>query len=83
MPRVANGVEVRCKRALASSRAAVVEALVDLVAGTGKSCGKKYNVLAMRSARVRGMVPSIYTVGAPDAAVVGCLVYYNSRAWRC
>ena len=34
---------------------------------------------------VRGgyKVPYIYTVGGPGAAVVGCIVYYDMRAWRC
>ena len=36
-PSVANGVGVGCKRALASARAAVVAALVELTDGTGKS----------------------------------------------
>ena len=54
-PSVANGVGVRCKRALANAWAAVVVALVELQAGTGQSCGKNSTVLALRSARVRGM----------------------------
>ena len=54
-PRVANGVGVGCKRSLANARAAVVAALVELPSGTGQSCGKYATVLAMRSARVRGM----------------------------
>ena len=33
--------------------------------------------------RGRSEVPSIYTVGAPGAAFVGCIMYYDSRAWRC
>ena len=36
-PSVANGVGVGCKKALASARAAVVAALVELTDGTGKS----------------------------------------------
>ena len=55
LPSIANGVGVGCKRALASARAAVVEALVELPDGTGQSCGKNSTALAMRSARVRGM----------------------------
>ena len=72
-------------------------ALVELPAGTAQSCGKNYTVFgdafctiawdvdAMTSVVVRGgsEVPSIYTVGGPGAAVVGYLVYYDSRAWRC
>ena len=49
-PSVANGVLVGCKRTSANVRAAVVAALVQLLARTGKSCGKKPTVLAMRSA---------------------------------
>ena len=39
----------------------------------------------MASVVLRGgsKVPTIYTVEGPSAAVVGCLVYYDSRAWRC
>ena len=55
LPRFANGVRVGCKRASSNVRASVVAALVELPAGTGKSCGKNSTVLAMRSARVRGM----------------------------
>ena len=54
-PSVANGVGVGCKRASASARTAAVAVLVELPAGTGKSCGKNSTVLAMRSAQVRGM----------------------------
>ena len=54
-PSVANGVEVGCKRALASARAAAVAALVELPDGTGQSWGGDSTVLAMRSARVRVM----------------------------
>ena len=35
--RVANGVEVRCRRTSASARAAVVAALMDLLNGMGQS----------------------------------------------
>ena len=54
-PSVANRVEVGCKRASASARAAMVAALVELQDGTGQLWGKNYTVLAMRSARVCGM----------------------------
>ena len=37
LPRVANVIEVRCKRDSANARAAVVAALVELPDGTGKS----------------------------------------------
>ena len=48
-------------------------------------CASKWDVDAVSSIVVRGgsEVPSIYTVGGPGAAVVGCIVYYDSRAWRC
>ena len=48
-------------------------------------CVGAWNVDAVTSvvARGRSEVPSIDTVGDPVAAVVGCLVYYDSRAWRC
>ena len=41
------------------------------------------NVVALVVVRGGSEVPSIYTVGGPGEAVVGCLVYYDSRAWRC
>ena len=53
-PSVAKGVGVGCRRAPANAWAAVVVAL-EMLAGTGKSCGKNSTVLAMRSVRVRGM----------------------------
>ena len=59
-PRVANGVGVGYKRALADARAAVVAALVDLPAGTGQSCGKNSTVLLMHSSQVRGMYTRWY-----------------------
>ena len=42
-------------------------------------------VYAVALVVVRGgyEVPSIYTVGVPGAADFGCLVYYDSHAWRC
>ena len=48
-------------------------------------CVSAGDVYAVASVVVRGgsEVPSIYTVGVPGAAVAGCLVYYDSRAWRC
>ena len=49
-PSVANGVGVGCKRPSANAWAAVVAVLVELLAGTGQSCGKNSTVLAMRSA---------------------------------
>ena len=52
---VAKGVGVGCKRASANAQAAVVAALVEMLAGTGQSCGKNSTFLAMHSARVRGM----------------------------
>ena len=55
LPRVANGIGVGCKRALANAQAAMVAALVELPAGTGQLCGENYTVLEMRSARVYGM----------------------------
>ena len=44
-----------------------------------------WDVDAVASLVVRGgsKVPSIYTVGGPGAEVVGCLMYYDLRAWRC
>ena len=44
-----------------------------------------WNVYAVTLVVVSGEseVPSIDTVGAPGTAVVRCLVYYDSRAWRC
>ena len=50
LPSVAKRFGVGCNRALADERAAVVAALVELLAGTGQSCGKNSSVLAMRSA---------------------------------
>ena len=48
-------------------------------------CASAWDVYAVASVVVRGgsKVPSIYTVGGPGAAVVGCLVYYDLRAWWC
>ena len=48
-------------------------------------CAGIWNVDAVSSVVVRSGsgVTSIYTVGGPGAAVFGCLVYYDSRAWRC
>ena len=48
-------------------------------------CASTWDVDAVASVVVRGgsKVSSIDTVGGPGAAVVGCLVYYDSRAWRC
>ena len=49
-------------------------------------CVSAWDVYAVASVVVRGRseVPSIYTVGGgAGAAVVGCLVYYESHAWRC
>ena len=48
-------------------------------------CASAWDVYAVALVVVRGgsEVTSIYTVGGPGAAVVGCLVYYASRAWRC
>ena len=48
-------------------------------------CASAWDVDAVASVVVMGgsKVPSIYTVGGPGAAVVRCLVYYDSRAWRC
>ena len=48
-PSVAKGVGVGCKIALSNERAVVVALLVELLARTGKSCGKNSTVLAMRS----------------------------------
>ena len=47
-------------------------------------CAGKWDVDAVTSVVVweGSKVPSINTVGGPGAAVVGCLVYYDSRAWR-
>ena len=47
-------------------------------------CAGTWDVDTVTSVVVRGgsEVPSINTVGGPGAAVVGCLVYYNSCAWR-
>ena len=39
--------------------------------------------LALVVVRGRSELPSIYTMGVSNAAVVGCLVYYALRAWRC
>ena len=58
-PSVAYGVGVGCNRASASARAALMAAsmaaLVELPDGSGQSWGKNSTVLAMRSARLRGM----------------------------
>ena len=54
-PSVANRFGVGCKRPSANARAAVMEALVELLDRTGQSCGKNSTVLVMRYARVRGM----------------------------
>ena len=47
-------------------------------------CVRTWNLDAVTSVVVRGgsEVPSINTVGGEGAAVVRCLVYYHSRAWR-
>ena len=72
-------------------------ALVELLDGTGQPwggefhcfgdalCAGTWNLDAVTSVVVRGRseVPSIDTVGGPVAADDGCLVYYDSRAWRC
>ena len=55
LPSVANGVGVGCKRVSASAREAAVAALVELPDGRGQSWGENSTVLAMRSARIRGM----------------------------
>ena len=55
LPSITNGVGVGCKRALSNAGAAVVAALVELPVGTGQLCGENSTVLAIRSARVRGM----------------------------
>ena len=41
------------------------------------------DAVALVVVRGESEVPSTYTVGGPGAAVVGCLMYYDSRAWRC
>ena len=48
-------------------------------------CADPRNLDEVTSVVVRGRseVPSIDTVGGAGAAVVRCLVYYDSRAWRC
>ena len=48
-------------------------------------CAGTLNVDAVTLVAVRGgyQVPFIDTVGVPGAAVVRCLVYFDSRAWRC
>ena len=48
-------------------------------------CAGTWNVDAVTLVVVRGgsEVPSVDTVGDLGAAVFRCLVYYNSRAWRC
>ena len=48
-------------------------------------CVGKWNVDAVTLVVVRGgsKVLSIDTVGGPGAAVVRCLVYYDSGAGRC
>ena len=48
-------------------------------------CASTWDVDAVASVVVRGgsEVPSIDTIGGPGAAVVGCMVYYESRAWWC
>ena len=48
-------------------------------------CLSVWDVYAVASVVLRGRskVPTIYTVGGSGAAVVGCLVYYDSHAWRC
>ena len=47
-------------------------------------CMSAWDVDAVASVVVRSgsEVPSIYTVGGPGTSVVGCLVYYDLRAWR-
>ena len=44
-----------------------------------------WNVYSVASVVLRGgsEVPTIYTVGGAGTAVVRCLVYYDSRDWRC
>ena len=48
-------------------------------------CASAWDIDAVALVVVRGgsEVPPIYTVGGPGAAVVGCLVYYESRDWQC
>ena len=48
-------------------------------------CANAWDVHAVTSVVFRGgsKVLSIYTVGGPGAAVVGCLVYYDLRTWMC
>ena len=48
-------------------------------------CASAWDVDTVALVVVRGgsEVPSIYTVGGAGVAVVGCLVYYESRVWRC
>ena len=47
-------------------------------------CAGKWIVDTVKLVAVRGgaEVPSINTVGGPGTAVVRCLVYYDSFAWR-
>ena len=48
-------------------------------------CAGTWNIDTVTSLVVRGgsKVPFIDTVGGAGVAVVRCLVYYDSRAWRC
>ena len=94
-PSVANGVGVGCKRALASVQAAAVAALLELLDGTGQSWGnnplfwrcilRRYvecrrSDIVSGQGRVRGTIHR--HLEGPGAAVVRCLVYYDSFAWR-
>ena len=44
-----------------------------------------WDVYAVALVVLRGgsEVPTIYTMGGLGTAVVGCLAYYDLRAWRC
>ena len=48
-------------------------------------CAGTWDVYTVALVVVRGgsEVPSIDTVGGAGAAVVRCLVYYDSHAWQC
>ena len=48
-------------------------------------CVSAWDVYAVASIVFRGRseVQYIYTVGDPGGKVVGCIVYYDSRTWRC
>ena len=57
----------------------------DLYCFVNAFCVSAWDVYTVGLVVFRGgsEVPSIYTVEGPGVAVAGCLVYYDSRSWRC